>query len=189
LSSVSSGSEALAVRRFYAARPRPRAIATCVRVGEGAPRETETAFGGDQRAWDDRPESYRSNCDAHVPVKLKFENPFLGSACYIGSSSSPVVWPLTTGTTKPSLPNKPIKGTAGKLETLEGGKLEKAIGASLVENNFSAPGASGCGGLYSSLIDPIINAKIGLPAAAGTNTMILDGTVEFASAKAVVESE
>jgi hypothetical protein len=124
-----------------------------------------------------------------LPVKLKLENPFLGSSCYIGSSSSPVVWPLTTGTTKPSLPNKPIKGTAGKLEILEGGKLEKAIGASLVENNFSAPGATGCGGIYSSLIDPIINAKIGLPAAAGTNTMILNGTVEFASAKAVIESE
>jgi hypothetical protein len=124
-----------------------------------------------------------------LPVKLKLENPFLGSSCYIGSSSSPVVWPLTTGTTKPSLPNKPIKGTKGTVEILEGGALEKAIGASLVENNFSAPGATGCGGIYSSLIDPIINAKIGLPAPAGTNTMILKGTVEFASAKAVLESE
>lgn len=124
-----------------------------------------------------------------LPVKLKLENPFLGPSCYIGSSANPVVWPLTTGTTNPSLPNKPIKGTKGTVEILEGGTLEKAIGASLVENDFSAPGATGCGGIYASLIDPIVNSKIGLPAPAGTNTVIVKGTVEFATAKAVVESE
>lgn len=124
-----------------------------------------------------------------LPVKLKLENPLFGPNCYIGTSANPVIWPLTTGTTNPSLPNKPIKGTAGTLEILEGGKLEKAVGASLVENDFSAPGATGCGGIFASEIDPIIDAKIGLPAAAGTNTMILDGTVEYASAKAVIESE
>jgi hypothetical protein len=124
-----------------------------------------------------------------LPVKIRLENPFLGSECYIGSGTSPVLWPLTTGTTKPSEPNKPIKGTAGKVETLEGGTLEKALGASLVENDFKAPAASGCGGIESSLIDPIINAKFGLPAAAGTNTVVLNGTVEFASAEAVVKSE
>lgn len=55
-----------------------------------------------------------------LPVKIRLENPLLGSECYIGSSTSPVVLPLTTGTTKPSEPNKPIKGTAGKVEVLEG---------------------------------------------------------------------
>jgi hypothetical protein len=124
-----------------------------------------------------------------LPVKLKFENAFLGSECYVGSSTSPVIWPLTTGTTSPSPPNEPIKGTAGTLEILEGGALEKAIGAVLVENDFSAPAVSGCGGVYSSVIDPILDEKIGLPAPAGTNTMVLKATVEFASAKAVVESE
>jgi len=124
-----------------------------------------------------------------LPVKLKFENAFLGSECYVGSSTTPVIWPLTTGTTTPSPPNEPIKGTAGKLEILEGGALEKAVGAALVENDFSAPAASGCGGIYSSVIDPILDEKIGLPAPAGTNTMVLKATVEFASAKSVVESE
>jgi hypothetical protein len=124
-----------------------------------------------------------------LPVKLRLENAFLGSECYIGSSTSPVVWPLTTGTTKPSEPNKPITGTAGKVEVLEGGTLEKAVEASLVENDFAAPTASGCGGIYSFYIDPILNEKFGLPAAAGTNTAILKGTVEFATAEAVVKSE
>jgi hypothetical protein len=124
-----------------------------------------------------------------LPVKIRLENPFLGSECYIGSASTPVIWPLTTGTTTAPPGGKSIKGTAGKVEDLEGGTLEKAVGASLVENNFTAPAASGCGGIYSSLIDPIVDEKIGLPAADGKNTLILDGTVEFASAEAVVKSE
>jgi hypothetical protein len=124
-----------------------------------------------------------------LPVKLKLENPFLGSECYIGSAANPVIWPLTTGATNPPPPYKSIKGTAGKVEKLEEGKLEKAVGASLVENAFKVPAASGCGGIYSFLIDPIVDEKIGLPAAAGMSTVILSGTVEFASAKAVVESE
>jgi hypothetical protein len=124
-----------------------------------------------------------------LPVKLKLENPFLGSECYIGSATNPVIWPLTTGTTTAPPGGKSIKGTAGKVEILEGGALEKAVGASLVENDFKAPAASGCGGIYSSLIDPIVDEKIGLPAAAGKNTVILDGTVEFATAEAVVKSE
>jgi hypothetical protein len=124
-----------------------------------------------------------------LPVKIRLENAFFGSECYIGSSASPVVWPLTTGTTKPSEPNKPITGTAGKVEVLEGGTLEKALEASLVENDFAAPAASGCGGIYSFLIDAILDEKLGLPAAAGTNTAILKGTVEFATAEAVIKSE
>jgi hypothetical protein len=34
-----------------------------------------------------------------------------------------------------------------------------------------------------------LNEKFGLPAAAGTSTAILKGTVEFATAEAVVKSE
>jgi hypothetical protein len=124
-----------------------------------------------------------------LPVKIKLENAFFGSECYIGSSTSPVIWPLTTGTTKPAEPNKSIKGTAGKVEVLEAGTLEKALEASLVENDFAAPTASGCGGLYAVIIDPILDDEFGLPAAAGTNTAILKGTVEFATAEAVVKSE
>jgi hypothetical protein len=124
-----------------------------------------------------------------LPVKIRLENVFLGPECYVGSSTNPVVWPLTTGTTKPSEPNKPITGTAGKVEMLEKGTLEKAVEASLVENNFKAPAATGCGGIYSSLIDPIVNERFGLPSAAGKNTVIMNGTVEFATAEAVVKSE
>ena len=36
-----------------------------------------------------------------LPVKVHLENPFLGSSCYVGSSSNPIIWNLTTGTTEP----------------------------------------------------------------------------------------
>jgi len=121
-----------------------------------------------------------------LPVKAHLENPFLGSNCYVGSSSSPLTWNLTTGTTSPPEPNKPITGSGGTFEVLEGGRILEITGASLVENAWSAPGATGCGGFLVELIlDPIINAAAGLPASAGHNTAILNNDVFITSANAV----
>ena len=58
-----------------------------------------------------------------MPIKIHLENPFLGSICYVGSSTSPMIWELTTGTNQPAAPNKPIKGKAGEFEFLEGGRI------------------------------------------------------------------
>jgi hypothetical protein len=125
-----------------------------------------------------------------LPVKVKLDNVFLGSGCLVGSSSHPIILNLTTGTTSPPEPNKPIKGSAGKLEILEEGALVRLLGGSLVDNSFAAPGASGCGGfLLEGLIDPAVNAALGLPAAAGHNTAILSGKLESAAAAAVRASE
>jgi len=121
-----------------------------------------------------------------LPVKVHLENPFLGSSCYVGSSSTPLKWELTSGETSPPGPNTPIKGSAGELEFLEEGRILETKGAVLVDNAWSAPGASGCGGfLIELLLNPIINAAAGLPAAAGHNTAILKNTVFVASAVAV----
>jgi hypothetical protein len=124
-----------------------------------------------------------------LPVKVKLENPFLGSECYIGSSSHPVVLNLTTGETSPPLPNKPISGKAGKFEFKDEFAYLKDSGNSLVDNAFAAPEATGCGGLFSFLIDPIVDGKLGLPSAAGKNTAILNGTLYEGFAKAVIASE
>ncbi len=121
-----------------------------------------------------------------LPIKIHLENPFLGSECYVGSSSSPIIWNLTTGTTSPPLPNKAIKGTAGEIEFLEEGRILEAKGASLVDNAWAAPGATGCGGFLVELIlNPIVNSSAGLPAVAGKNTAILKNTIFVASAAAV----
>jgi hypothetical protein len=112
-----------------------------------------------------------------MPIKIHLENPFLGSECYVGSSTSPITWKLTTGTTAPPGPNKAIKGKAGELELLEEGTVLFLKGAELDDNAWSAPGASGCGGLFSFILDPIVNSSAGLPAAAGKNTAILKNNI------------
>lgn len=124
-----------------------------------------------------------------LPIKVHLENPFLGSSCYIGSNAHPMVLNLTTGTTSPPPPNEPITGKPGTEESNEEGDLLTISGDSLVDNSFAAPGATGCGGLAAFLIDPLVNGKIGLPAAAGHNTAILNNTLKQASANAVRRSE
>jgi len=123
-----------------------------------------------------------------LPVKVHLENPFLGSSCYLGSNTHPIVIEFTTGTTAPPLPNKPIKGKKGEISVVGEGQILKISNNSLVNNTFAAPGATGCGGfLIELLLDPIINAKLGLPAASGHNTAILNGTLEQAGAEPVRE--
>jgi hypothetical protein len=123
-----------------------------------------------------------------MPIKVHLENPFLGSECYVGSST-PIIWKLTTGTTAPPGPNKAIKGKAGELELLEEGSVLKLKGAELVDNSWAAPGVSGCGGIFSFILNPIINAASGLPSAAGKNTAVLVNTVYESPASAVLNND
>jgi len=120
-----------------------------------------------------------------MPIKVRLENPFLGSECYVGSEGSPIWWELTTGKTAPPLPNKSITGFGGELELFEEGSVLQLKKAVLVDNAWAAPGAKGCGGLFSFILDPIINAAAGLPATAGKNTAILKNTINIAARAAV----
>jgi hypothetical protein len=125
-----------------------------------------------------------------LPLRVHLENPFLGSGCFIGSSSSPVIWKLTTGTTEPPPPNEPISGAGGKAEFKEGLRVLVLNGAKLVDNSWSAPGATGCGGfLVELLLNPIINASVGVPSAAGNNTAILNNTISQSAATAVLKND
>lgn len=112
-----------------------------------------------------------------LPIMVHLENPFLGKSCFVGSSSSPIKWELTPGTTKPPKPNEPITGATGEVEFLEEARILRLTGNELVDNAWSAPTASGCGGILSFLVNPIINAQIGLPSAAGKNTARLKNTI------------
>jgi hypothetical protein len=124
-----------------------------------------------------------------LPVKVKLSNFLLGTSCYVGSEANPIILNLTTGTTSPPEPNKPIKGSAGELEILEEGALIRLVGGSLVDNAFAAPEATGCGEPFSSLVDKLVDSSFGVPAAAGHNTAILTGKLEQAAAAAVKASE
>jgi hypothetical protein len=122
-----------------------------------------------------------------MPVKVHLENPFLGKNCFVGSSTSPITWNLTTGTTAPPAPNKAITGKAGFIEFLEEGSIAFDKEATLVDNAWSAPTATGCGGILSFLVTPIINAQLGTTTA-GHNTAILNNEIYIGAAAAVREN-
>lgn len=123
-----------------------------------------------------------------LPVRMHLENPLLGSECFIGSSGSPIMWNLTTGETSPPAPNAPIHGSGGTPVSIEEGLILELKDGSLVDNAWSAPGASGCGGWPAEyILDPIIEASVGVPSAAGHNTAILNTTSYLALASTVNE--
>lgn len=128
----------------------------------------------------------RKGAATTLPLKVKLENPLLGETCYIGSEAEPIVLALTTGRTAPPEPNEPIEGNTGNggsLEQLE--RITTFVGTSLVDNSFSVPGANGCLGLLDVGVDPLVDTSAGLPAAAGKNTAIMDGTLQVSRAAEV----
>jgi hypothetical protein len=120
-----------------------------------------------------------------LPLKAKLENPLLGSSCYVGTNSQPFAPQLTTGTTNPPPPASPITGSSGSLSMAGDGKINVFSGISLVDNTFSVPGATGCGGLLSLLVDPGVDLIVGIPAGAGHNSAVLSGSLEQSGANIV----
>jgi hypothetical protein len=117
-----------------------------------------------------------------MPVKVRLENPFLGSSCYVGSSTSPIPWNLTTGT------SGSLKGTAGLLTFTEEAQILHLAGTELVDNTWAAPKATGCGGFGVELIlNPILDSMVGLPAAAGVNQAVLKNNSDVSRAVEVVK--
>jgi hypothetical protein len=118
-----------------------------------------------------------------LPVKFHLENAILGSGCYLGSEKSPVQIDFTTGT------DGSLKGSAGEFSFNEAFTIITIQGGLLVNNSFAAPGASGCGGIFSFLIDPLVDSILGTPSPAGKNKATLAGKLQDASASAVKASE
>lgn len=137
----------------------------------------------------ERHQLFQEGAALRLPVRAHLENPFLGSNCYIGSSSEPIWWNLTTGTTSPPAPNTPISGAIGTGTLLEEEQIVKYSGVKLVDNAWSAPGAHGCGGpLVELLLDPILNLASGVPAAAGHNTAIQENVTLYTSPAVTVNA-
>ncbi len=118
-----------------------------------------------------------------LPIKVKLENPLLGNECYIGSNEHPIVLKLSTGKSGTQT------GELGEITSRGEGGILVVKNSKLVDGTFSAPAATGCGEFFSFLLDPIINAKLGLPAESGKNSAIFNSTLEVAGIGAVRESE
>jgi hypothetical protein len=108
------------------------------------------------------------NFGVRLPVKVRLVNLLLGMDCHIGTNSNPVVLNLITGTTNPPPPNRPISGRLGTIGT--NGRALLITDNFNVENSFAVPGATECG-LGLGLINALVNLKLGLPSAAGKNSI------------------
>jgi hypothetical protein len=126
---------------------------------------------------------------ATLPIKVHLENStgVLGSSCYVGSNSKPIVLNLTTGTTSPPLPNKPITGKPGTVSIDPVLEIFRAKEGIFVDNSFAAPGASGCVltlfGFLPISLNGLVNVASGLPAAAGTNETKQNFNLELVNAE------
>jgi hypothetical protein len=101
-----------------------------------------------------------------LPVKIHLENPFLGSGCYVGSNANPISLHLATTT-----PLGEFEEEASRPEVI------KATGGVFTDASYSVPAANGCvlnlGPIHQS-INQVVNSAYSLPAAAGTDSTVLD---------------
>jgi hypothetical protein len=124
-----------------------------------------------------------------LPIRVKLQNPFLGDNCYVGSAANPITIRLTNGTTAPPAGVAPISGTYGTVDFFDDANLLVNSGVTLVDNTFTAPKAKGCGGAFAWAIDPVVDAKIGLPTSPGQSVARFTGDAKLGSASRVVDSE
>lgn len=124
-----------------------------------------------------------------LPIRVHLINSVLGNNCYVGSFTDPIKLKLTFKTTNPPAPNKPITGTEPKTVPSDLPGVVLGENGVLVDNAFSAPGASGCVlnlfGFIPISINGLVNTQSGLPAAAGTNETKQNLDLEFTFAKVV----
>jgi hypothetical protein len=117
-----------------------------------------------------------------LPLRVHLINPVLGSKCYVGSASSPILLNLTSGTTNPPPPAMPISGKAPEFHPDPATEILTFNNGTYVDNSFSAPGANGCTltlfGFIPVSINGLVNSTSGLPAPAGTNETVQNIDIE-----------
>jgi len=109
-----------------------------------------------------------------LPLKVRLSNPLLGRNCHIGSNSHPIRLNLISGTTAPPPPNRPITGRFGTIEFTPPILFDR--GGIDVENSFSIPGATECGGLLEAN-NLLVDLKLGLPSAGGNNAITITNEI------------
>jgi hypothetical protein len=127
------------------------------------------------------------------PVMIHLRNKFLGEHCYVGSTQEPIEIQFTTGETSPPLPNTPIHGALGTISVTAEGRTLRIHGTQLVNNSYAAPGVQGCGMARTTEAgnvwgaDAAIDAGLGLPSPAGSNTTELIGQLAQTGAESARE--
>jgi len=123
-----------------------------------------------------------------LPIKVHLINSILGNNCYLGSNSNPIVLNLTTGTTSPPPPNKPITGKEPEF-SIDAKEIVHFNNGTYVDNSFAVPGASGCTltlfGFIPINLNSLVNSQAGLPSAAGNNSTVENFNTELAAREKV----
>jgi hypothetical protein len=114
--------------------------------------------------------------DLRVGLRVRLINPFLVSGCAIGTTGTPIVLTLTTGTTAPPAPARPISGHGPTFFGLDPADSNMLLEGNVkhVDNSFAAPAANTCDLLGFGLITALVNSRVGLPSAGGRNEAVFD---------------
>ncbi|HUB99241.1 MAG TPA: hypothetical protein VMS11_05400 [Solirubrobacterales bacterium] len=114
-----------------------------------------------------------------LPVVVKLDNRLLGDECTIGSSADSIEISLTTGL------SGSLQGSAGELTSDASSGANTLKDVKLVAADFSVGLASGCGGSSSWFVDPLLNLALGLPAATGESSAVLEADLRTTPAAAL----
>lgn len=112
-----------------------------------------------------------------IPVRIHLQNTFLGSKCYIGTTSKPVVL-RPQNITAPALASQRFdaNGTPNTRGLLNRVAL---TGNDQGDSGFAVPGVSGCGPLTLGELNWAVNLKTALPSAAGNNNLVLNDAATY----------
>ena len=109
--------------------------------------------------------------------------------CHTGSSTTTT---QTTQLTRRPTADQPRSQPPWAGQLVSNLIVVRALGRGPHGADRERDGVTGCGGfLVDLLLNPIVNASAGLPAAAGTNTAILNNTIEITTplAREYIEEE
>lgn len=112
-----------------------------------------------------------------LPVVIKLDNRLLGGECTIGSSSDPIEIALTTGS------SGSLQGSAGEFSSDESSGATTLKNAKLVDESFTVGPVNGCGGSFSSIVDPFVNLALALSDASGQSAAVLEADLRTAPAE------
>lgn len=108
-----------------------------------------------------------------LPVKIRLDNPLLGSSCHLGSENDPILLrPRNVSQPTLTLTRYAPDGT-----TQAGGPMSniELSGADQLDDSFTVPKAHGCG--FLGALDWAVNAQLGLPSPSGANSLVRTAAV------------
>lgn len=111
-----------------------------------------------------------------VPVKIHLENPLLGSDCFIGSGSNPILLQPENVTT-PTIQFERFDGNGTPDATNGVMSSIFSTGGTQGDNTAAIPRASGCGLL--GILNLAVDLKVGLPSASGNNSLVLNNASTY----------